>query len=416
MFPERTAVAARRMTAALAILAAFASSPAQAQMTPGEAPAEPPALPVGRSDLVRVVNDPDARRVDFLIGPLALPSGMPHLRTPIQVAEVPVDGWIHGFTVAMEDSAGGAIPMETLHHVNFIDPDDRDLFSPIARRVMAAGRETSEHQLPSLIGYPVQPGDRMLISAMFANPTGTDFPEAWLRVRFHYSLEGDGVIEPRNVYPFYLDVMGPVGRKDFAVPPGRSTRAWQGSPAVQGRILGIGGHLHDFASVLRLVDVTTGTVLWEAAPIRTDDGRVRGVPSAEFLWQLGKEVRPDHVYRIEVVYDNPLDVPAPDGGMGEIGGVILVGKNVAWPEFDRTDPLYVADLSNTLAAPERTDHGHGAMEGMDRGYGGAEGADHVHGAIEVMDRGAVPAADAGSPVVAGHDAGEHHYHGSHGGE
>lgn len=357
----------RRSAAALAALGLLGAVPARAQITPSEAPAEPPALPVGRSDLVRVEDDPEARHVDVLIGPVALGSGMAHLRLPIQMATLPVDGWLHGFEVSMEDPSGAAIPMETLHHVNLIDPDARDLFSPIARRVVAAGRETAEQQLPRLIGYPVQQDDRVLISVMFANPTGADFPEARLRVRLHYSLEGDGVIEPRNVYPFYLDVMGPVGRKDFAVPPGRSTRAWEGSPAVPGRVLAIGGHLHDYASVLRLVDVTTGTVLWEAMPAKDEDGHVTGVPSTEFLWQLGKEIHPDHVYRIEVVYDNPLDEPAPDGGMGEIGGVILVDKDVAWPAFDRTNPVYVADLVNTLTAPERMDHGHGD------GHGGHSG-------------------------------------------
>lgn len=378
----------KRSAAALAALGVLWASPARAQINPAEAPAEPPALPVGRSDIVRVEDDVEARHVDLRIGPIELRSGMPHLRLPIQIAALPVDGWLHGFDVSMEDGSGAAIPMETLHHVNLIDPDERELFSRIARRVIAAGRETAEQQLPRLIGYPVQQGDRVLISAMFANPTDTDFPEAYLRVRLHYSLEGDGVFEPRNVYPFYLDVMGPVGRKDFAVPPGRSTRAWEGSPAVPGRVLAIGGHLHDFASALRLVDVTTGTVLWEVAPTKDENGHVTGVPSTEFLWQLGKEIHPNHVYRIEVIYDNPLDVPAPDGGMGEIGGVILVDKDVAWPAFDRTNPVYVADLVNTLTAPDRLVPGHGGMEGMD------------HGAMPA-------AAAAPTPAAVEHDHGSH---------
>ena len=117
--------------------------------------------------------------------------------------------------------------MDLLHHVNFIDPDKRDVFSPIARRVIAAGRETSEKKLPALLGYPIEAGDRMIISSMFANPIGTDFAEAYLRVRIFYSLEEDGFMQPRDVYPFYLDVMGPVGAKDFAVPPGKTVRAYE---------------------------------------------------------------------------------------------------------------------------------------------------------------------------------------------
>ncbi len=331
-----------------------------------------PALP-GGGDLVRVENDPSERAVDFVVGPLDLPATMGHLRLPIQVAEIPVDGWLHGFEATMEDGAGNAIPMDLLHHVNFIDPDKRDLFAPIARRVLAAGRETREKKLPSVLGYPIEAGDRMIISSMFANPTGTDFPEAYLRVRIFYSLEEDGFVQPRDVYPFYLDVMGPVGAKSFPVPPGKTVHAYEASPAVEGRIVGIGGHLHDYATALRLEDVTEGKVLWEAEPEYNAEGRLTGVSEDLMLLTGGIKVSPDHVYRISVEYENPMAHPTPDGGMGEIGGVIWAAKDVVWPEFRRGDPIYVADLINTLEAPEKAGgHGHGdhagmAMEDMDHG-------------------------------------------------
>jgi len=59
--------------------------------------------------------------------------------------------------------------------------------------------------------------------------------------------------------------------------------------------------------------------------------------------------------------------------MGAIGGVMWVGKGTEWPEFDRGDDMYVADLINTLAAPDNL-HGHGghSMESM----GDMEGMDH----------------------------------------
>ncbi|MBT8479881.1 MAG: hypothetical protein KJO06_13260 [Gemmatimonadetes bacterium] len=331
-----------------------------------------PALPAG-GDFVRVENDPGERAVDFVLGPMDLKSNMAHLRLPIQIAELPVDGWLHGFEATMEDGDGNAIPMDLLHHVNFIDPDKRDVFEPIARRIIAAGRETHEKKLPPLLGYPIEAGDRMIISSMFANPTGTDYPEAYLRVRIFYSLEEDGFMQPRDVYPFYLDVMGPVGAKSFAVPPGKTVHAYEASPAVEGRILGIGGHLHDYATALRLEDVTEGKVLWEAETEYNDEGRLTGVSESLMLMTGGIKVSPDHVYRIYVEYENPMAHPAPDGGMGEIGGVIWASKDVAWPEFSREDPAYVADLVNTLEAPEKAGgHGHGdhtgrSMEGMDHG-------------------------------------------------
>ena len=154
--------------------------------------------------------------------------------------------------------------------------------------------------------------------------------------------------------------MGFVGEKDFVVPPGRSKRAWQGSPAVEGRILGIGGHTGDYATRLRLVNVTSGAVLWDISPILDDEGRLREIPRSEMWRSLGTRIFTDQVYRIEVEYDNPLDMPAPGGGMGQIGGVILVAKGIAWPHLEPTNPSYAADLESTINASRRTDPDHQA--------------------------------------------------------
>lgn len=349
-----------------------------------------PELPTERSELVEVRTLVEEREVEFVIGPVELTRGMAHLRLPIQMAEFPVDGWIQGFEIEMVDGAGEPLPMDLLHHVNFIDPDKRELFSPIARRVMAAGRETSTVRLPGVIGYPIADGDRMLIAAMFANPLEEDYPDARLVVRFFYSAESDGFIQPRNVFPFYLDVMGPIGPKDFAVPPGNTVQSWEGSPAVDGRILAISGHLHDYATRLALIDVTEDETLWEVEPEGEVGGHITGVPADRFLWTLGKKIYADHTYRIEVEYENPLDTAAPDGGMGAIGGVVWVGKDVEWPEFDRTDERYLTDLENTLTAPERmSGHGHGGMSATGDMHGMPE--DHDMGQMDhsQMDHGAM---------------------------
>ena len=332
------------------------------QMTAAEAAGlDAPELPAPNTEIVTVRTLIEERLVEFDIGPVDLTVGMEHLRLPIQMAEFPVDGWLHGFEIEMIDAEGNALPLDLLHHVNFIDPDKRELFSSTARRVMAAGRETTREKFPELIGYPISEGDRMLISAMFANPLEIDFLETHLIVRLSYSTESDGMFQPRDVFPFYLDVMGPVGDKDFPVSPGKNVQYWEGQPAVDGRILAIGGHLHDHGSKLTLVDMTTGKTVWETEPAVDDEGRVTGVPSSKFMWTLGRKIFADHTYRVTAEYDNPMDVPAPDGGMGAIGGVVWVGKNIVWPEFDRGNDMYVADLINTLEAPANL-HGHGAHD------------------------------------------------------
>jgi hypothetical protein len=297
--------------------------------------------------------DPDRRVIEYVIGPIRLRAGTRILRLPAQMTSMPLDGWLHGFSVAMKDADGLLLPSELLHHVNFIDPDERELYSPVSRRVFAAGAGTERGDIPGLIGYPVQAGDRFLVTASFENLADEEFRDTYLHVEFAYSLEGQSLIEPRNVYPFHLDVMGFVGPRAFVVPPGRSRRAWQGSPAVPGRILALGGHVHDFAVRLRLVDITGGAVLWDVVPRRGRSGQVEGTPISEMWLSLGKKIQPDHVYRIEVDYDNPLDIPSPAGGMGEIGGIILVEKGIAWPALEPADPKYVRDLEDTLAASAR---------------------------------------------------------------
>ena len=151
--------------------------------------------------------------------------------------------------------------------------------------------------------------------------------------------------------------MGPVGEKEFPLPPGTHGMSWEGSPAVDGRILGIGGHLHDYGDWIRLEDVTSGRVIWETGPEVNGEGRIVGVPTSRLWWRGGIRIRKDHTYRISVRYSNPLAHPAPDRAMGAIGGIILAG-NEDWPAFSRHHPDYIQDLRNTLEKPREAVHAH----------------------------------------------------------
>ena len=58
---------------------------------------------------------------------------------PVVRAELPVDASLYGFRVEVVDADGKVLPPGLIHHVNLIDPDNRELFLPISRRIMAAG-------------------------------------------------------------------------------------------------------------------------------------------------------------------------------------------------------------------------------------------------------------------------------------
>jgi hypothetical protein len=327
--------------------------------TPAGAGDLPPLPGKVGTDLVRAVDLAGEGAFEIVVGPVQLPAGLPHVRLPIQIVQLPFDGWLHGFTWKIKDKAGSELPDDLLHHINLIDPDRRELFDTVARRVVAAGRETKVPAMPRLIGYPVAAGTRFLVASMFANPTKTSYDGAYLHVRLVCSRKGEGLIEPRDVYPFQMDVMSLVGPKDFPVPPGRTVKSWEASPAIDAWILGLGGHLHDFATELRLEDATDGNVIWKTAPILEGPHHVVGVPSSELWWKGGVKIRKDHRYRVTVVYENPTGKPSPHGGMGVVAGVVLA-PDAQWPPLDRADRSYVADLKETLELPFRKDHHHGA--------------------------------------------------------
>ena len=326
----------------------------------------PPRLP-DASPLIDVRVHAADREFEIVLGPVSLPAGGPHLRPQVQLADVPIAGWMHGFSWRMRDREGNPLPDRLLHHVNVIDPDNRELFSAIPRRVLAAGRETKTEFLPGVLGYPLGPGMQVLVSAMFAPLPDASHDEAFLHIRLPYTpFEDPGLVRPVDVYPFYLDVMGPIGDKDFPLPPGTHGRSWEGSPAVDGRILGIGGHLHDYGDWIRLEDVTANKVIWETGPEVDGEGRTVAVPTSRLWWRGGVRIRKDHVYRISVQYSNPLGHPAPDGGMGAVGGIIIAADE-DWPAFSREHPDYVQDLRNTLEKPNEAAHTHGHASGSDGG-------------------------------------------------
>jgi hypothetical protein len=288
---------------------------------------------------------------------------------------LPVGGFAYGFRVEVTDGAGRALPAELIHHVNLIHPDSRELFLPISRRVLAAGRETGPQRMPWLFfGVPLDAGQRLIVVALLHNPTGRDFHDVRVRLVLQYTPEG----RPWPLfegYPFQLDVAFPAGDKSFDLPPGRSVRSYEASPAVPGRIVAIGGHMHDYGVSIELRDVTTGVVIWRAEPITDSTGHLQRIPVGRLygLTRLGVPVTPEHRYRVTVVYDNPTGAVVPEGGMGVVGGVFLLDRGVTWPRVDLEGRLYWKDLLHATrgaAVQPGTPHAEQGQRGQHEGHAG----------------------------------------------
>ena len=277
------------------------------------------------------------------------------VRLPVFQAVIPVSSSICHFHLEVVDPAGRRLPQAMLHHFNLSDPERRELFLPIGLHIMAASKETPAATVPRLLfGLPLERGQRLIASGMLGNETAT--LQRGVRVRLVLGYVPASRPWPLfHAYPWVMDVQFPLGRrpggsKAFDLPPGRTERHWESSPAVPGTILGMGGHLHDHGVSLEVKDVTTGEILWHVEPVKDARDQVTSIPLVLFYrwYRLGIHITPRHTYRLTAVYENPTGRVLRDGGMGAVAGLFVPDRGATWPAVDPADSVYRADLDDTL--------------------------------------------------------------------
>ena len=370
-------------TLIIAVVAAVAALSAAAALRRDAAEAGAPPAAVQVHGPVRVISNPAKSELLISVANMALPacSDGVHAAYPLQV---PVTGWLTGYEVVLTDRNGARLPHDLLHHLNLFAPAQPELFLPLMRRVVGAGTETGRVRMPPFLGYRMSAGDSLLLVVMLHNRHARDYGPANVQLRLSY-VPVDARIPRMAVVPFYLDVMmEPTPTRSFDVPPGQSVVvSWSGSPAVPGRILALGGHVHEHAVALRLEDVTVGEPIWETRPRLDSAGNLLAVSVRQFVTRLGVPVRPDHTYRISVVYQNDTDEIT--SGMGVIGGIFAPAKGSSWPGINRADSVYARDrhyiVTGTVASSSQASTGYGSRGGAHT-HAGVESAacpaEHVH--------------------------------------
>jgi hypothetical protein len=319
--------------------------------------AEPPRTrePIATADdwstleRTTITKGPKHDQLILELPPVDLPAGTV-VDEPASLGEFPVNGAIYGFKAEVVDETGRLLPTTLLHHMNVMDPTERELFLPISRRILASGTETGEVRFPWLLfGARIRAGQRVLANAMVHNPTMTGYRGVRVRLVLDY------VPEHRpwplfSVLPWQLDVAFPVGDKSFDLPAGHSERSYEGSPAVPGKLIVIGGHMHPYGKTIEFWDVTTNELLWHGEPVPAPAGKASAVPLGKLysLTRLGLQITPSHRYRVRVIYDNPTGHIIPDGGMGVVGGLFMPDRKATWPATDPSDSLYQQDLKHFL--------------------------------------------------------------------
>lgn len=337
--PPRALVVVAALRLAVAVYAASAD------------PVKPPAWSDDWSGLERttITKDPQRDELTLELPAVDLPAGTV-VDQAASVGEFPVNGSVYALHAEVVDEHGRRLSNDLLHHMNVMDPAERELFLPISRRILASGRETGEIRFPWLLfGAPMRAGERILANAMVHNPTMVSYRGVRVRLVLSYVPE-------RRPWPFFtvipwqLDVAFPVGDKSFDLPPGRSERSYEGSPAVAGKVIVIGGHMHEYGRTIEFWDVTTGKMLWHGEPVPGPRGEPSAVPLSKLysLTGIGMRITPTHRYRVRVIYENPTSRTITNGGMGVVGGLFMPDRKAVWPATNQSDSLYQQDLRHFM--------------------------------------------------------------------
>jgi uncharacterized protein YwbE len=175
--------------------------------------------------------------------------------------------------------------------------------------------------------------------------------------------------QPVNSMPLYMDVNLTVGGSNtFDVVPGKSTKSYQFTLPVSGRLLGVGGHMHDYGVRVRLEDGETGKVLTMVTATRDSAGHVSKVSRKLFgVTGEGLKLKANHPYRVVGEYDNPTGETIIKGAMAHMVGLFVPDDMSKWPAIDPSDPTYQRDLASLQVRGSG-----GEMKGMHHD-GGHEG-------------------------------------------
>lgn len=339
-------------------------------------PAPPPHSPARPDDVTVAVTVDSARReIHIKAGPYTLPDmgqmdhhamdlGAAH-STPVYRFQWPVEGWFRGFRTAVVGADGTALPKRLMHHMIVVNFSRRQALYPAAERLFGTGTETDDAMLPATIGVPMAPGMDLGFYIAWHNDTGEDLDGVYLEMTLVYAPKNQNP-RPVDVLPFYMDVNLTVGGSNvYDVPPGRSEKAWEFTQPVGGRLLGYGGHLHDYGLLVRLEDVQTGKVIARVNAVRDADGKVSSVSrSLPGVRGSGVRLKAGQRYRVVGVYDNPTGDTLKNGAMAHIAAIFAPDREASWPGIDESNPDYQRDLASLelLGVTEGEEHDHGGNE------------------------------------------------------
>jgi hypothetical protein len=296
---------------------------------------------VAKGVKLEVKNDAASHTITLRVGPMTLPANTSHMKMPQPpnlIWTIASPGWLLAYHARLVDASGNAVAGVVLHHVAFWNENRSDFLCPNKdEHIFGAGGELTDWtQIPGF-GYRVEKGDRIRVETMVHNPTATSYRAAYLEVAIPY-LDDASPAPVKNFYPAWMDVSS-CGSSGYDLPAGRSSKSGEATVKYSGVLLGVGGHMHDYARQIILEDATQKDTI-ATLTARTDaQGHLLSIPVVIFYATGGQKLVAGDQLKITAAYDNTSGKLLRDGAMG-----IVVGY------FVPQDPSAVAWLRHSAKA------------------------------------------------------------------
>ncbi len=319
----------RTIAICAAFLAAVAASPAQPQHEHGGFMQGGMHHAIAKGVKLEQNIDQPTHTITLRVGPMTLPALTDHMKMPQPpdlTWEIPFDGWLLGYTPGLVDAAGNEVPGRILHHVAFWNENRADFLCPNKEEhIFGAGGELTNWAVIPGYGYYVKKGDRIRIETMVYNPTSTSYDKVFLEVRIPFveaPLGAKAVPLPKSVYPAWMDVQS-CRDSGYDLKPGQNVTVGSVQLKYDGVLLGVGGHMHDYAQELLLQSSRHKEAL-AVLPAKVDEqGQLLSMPVITFFETGGYALSAGDKLTVTATYNNTTGKLLRDGAMGIVVGYFV---------------------------------------------------------------------------------------------
>jgi hypothetical protein len=119
------------------------------------------------------------------------------------------------------------------------------------------------------------------------------------------------------------------GHSGYDLPAGSSEKTGNVTLKYDGMLLGVGGHMHDYAKELTLEDVTQKAAIATLDANVDDKGQLISMPVKTFFQEGGYKLAAGDQLKITATYDNTAGKMLPDGAMGIVVGYFMPNDDAA---------------------------------------------------------------------------------------